>query len=44
MVKIAIEPLVRGMKKEGKPFRGVVFAGIMMTAKGPYVLEYNARF
>lgn len=44
MVKIAIEPLVRGMKKEGKPFRGVVFAGIMMTTKGPYVLEYNARF
>ena len=44
MVKIAIEPLVKGMEKEGKPFRGVVFAGIMMTAKGPYVLEYNARF
>ena len=44
MVRIAIEPLVRGMKNEGKPFRGVLFAGIMMTAKGPYVLEYNARF
>ncbi len=44
MVRVAIEPLVKGMKNEGKPFRGVVFAGIMMTAKGPYVLEYNARF
>ncbi len=44
MVRLAIEPLVKGMKNEGKPFRGVLFAGIMMTAKGPYVLEYNARF
>lgn len=44
MVRIAIEPLVRGMEIEGKPFRGVLFAGIMMTEKGPYVLEYNARF
>ena len=44
MVLIAIEPLIRGMENEGKPFRGVLFAGIMMTAKGPFVLEYNARF
>lgn len=44
MVRIAVEPLLRGMRNEGKPFRGVLFVGIMMTAKGPYVLEYNARF
>lgn len=44
MVRISVEPLIRGMKAEGKPFRGVLFVGIMMTAKGPMVLEYNARF
>lgn len=44
MIRIAVEPLIKGMAAEGNPYRGVLFAGIMMTAKGPYVLEYNARF
>jgi phosphoribosylamine--glycine ligase len=38
------EPTVRGMAEEGTPFTGVLYCGLMMTAKGPQVLEYNARF
>lgn len=37
-------PTVQGMAEEGRPYRGVLYAGLMITAKGPYVLEYNARF
>ena len=32
------------MKAEGRPFKGVIFFGLMLTADGPKVLEYNARF
>jgi phosphoribosylamine--glycine ligase len=39
-----IHPTVAAMKKEGAPFRGVLFAGLMLTKKGPQLLEYNARF
>jgi phosphoribosylamine--glycine ligase len=38
------EPTVRGMAEEGMPFVGVLYCGLMMTARGPQVLEYNARF
>jgi len=38
------QPTVRGMTEEGTPFTGVLYCGLMMTAKGPQVLEYNARF
>ena len=38
------EPTVRGMAEEGTPFKGVLYCGLMMTARGPQVLEYNARF
>lgn len=38
------EPTVRGMAEENTPFAGVLYCGLMMTAKGPQVLEYNARF
>ena len=37
-------PTVRGMAEEGMPFQGVLYCGLMMTARGPQVLEYNARF
>jgi phosphoribosylamine---glycine ligase len=37
-------PTVRGMAEERTPFTGVLYCGLMMTAKGPQVLEYNARF
>jgi len=38
-----IEPTVRGMEREGNPYSGFLYAGLMMTADGPRVLEYNAR-
>jgi phosphoribosylamine--glycine ligase len=37
-------PTVKGMAAEGRRFQGVLYAGLMMTEKGPKVLEYNARF
>ena len=39
-----IGPTVRGLAAEGRPFRGVLFIGVMLTDAGPKVLEYNARF
>jgi phosphoribosylamine--glycine ligase len=39
-----IVPTVAGLAAEGRPFRGVLYAGLMMTAEGPKVLEFNARF
>ncbi len=38
------QPTVDGMAAEGTPFVGVLFLGLMMTARGPVVLEYNTRF
>jgi phosphoribosylamine--glycine ligase len=35
---------VQAMSEEGRPYRGVLYPGIMMTADGPQVLEYNCRF
>jgi phosphoribosylamine--glycine ligase len=37
-------PTVRGMAEEDTPFVGVLYCGLMMTARGPQVLEFNARF
>jgi len=39
-----ITPTVDYMKKMGRPFTGVLFAGLMMTKTGPKLIEYNARF
>jgi len=39
-----VAPTVRGLAAEGRPFRGVLFIGVMLTDAGPKVLEYNARF
>ena len=39
-----IEPAVRGMYQEGMPFKGVLYAGVMLTADGPMTLEFNVRF
>lgn len=38
------QPIVDLMKQRGTPFHGVLYAGLMMTASGPKVLEYNTRF
>ncbi len=37
-------PIVEWMRERGTPFRGVLYAGLMLTADGPRVLEYNVRF
>jgi phosphoribosylamine--glycine ligase len=39
-----IEPTMRGMAELGAPFSGVLFAGLMITDKGPRLIEYNTRF
>ena len=39
-----MEPAVRGMAEEGRPFQGVLYAGLMITPEGPKVLEFNVRF
>lgn len=39
-----INPTVRGMRARGRPFKGVLFAGLMLTKEGPKLIEYNARF
>lgn len=38
------QPTVDAMAAEGRPFKGIIFFGLMLTADGPKVLEYNARF
>jgi phosphoribosylamine--glycine ligase len=39
-----IEPTLRAMKAMGCPYKGVLYAGLMITADGPKLIEYNARF
>ena len=43
MQHIAI-PVVEGMKAEGMEYKGILYCGLMMTARGPQVLEFNCRF
>jgi phosphoribosylamine--glycine ligase len=38
------EPMLRGMAKDGMPYQGVLYIGIMVTDEGPKVVEFNARF
>lgn len=44
IVKAIIKPTIEAMRQEGCPYQGVLYAGLMITAAGPKVLEYNARF
>jgi phosphoribosylamine--glycine ligase len=39
-----VEPTARVMAEAGTPFRGILFAGLMLTAEGPKLIEYNVRF
>jgi len=39
-----VEPTVRAMKAMGAPYKGVLFAGLMITKDGPQLIEYNVRF
>ncbi len=43
-MKTIFQPTVDAMAKEGRPFKGIIFFGLMLTKDGPKVLEYNARF
>ncbi|HJQ98552.1 MAG TPA: phosphoribosylamine--glycine ligase, partial [Candidatus Polarisedimenticolaceae bacterium] len=44
LARSIVAPTIEGLAAEGRPFRGVLFVGLMLTASGPKVLEYNARF
>jgi phosphoribosylamine--glycine ligase len=44
LVTHVARPVVAGMKAEGAEYRGILYCGIMMTARGPMVLEFNCRF
>jgi len=39
-----LEPTVHAMREEGRPYRGVLYGGLMITDEGPKLLEYNVRF
>ena len=39
-----IRPVAKGMTAEGNPYRGILYAGLMLTDKGPQVIEFNCRF
>ena len=44
MADIVTRPILAEMARRGTPFKGILYAGLMMTADGPKVLEYNTRF
>jgi len=44
LVNHIARPVVKGMKAEGREYKGVLYCGLMMTARGPMVLEFNCRF
>jgi phosphoribosylamine--glycine ligase len=44
VLKEIIWPTLKGLAAEGRPFRGVLYAGLMLTDSGPKILEFNARF
>jgi len=44
LVNHVARPVVAGMKAEGAEYKGVLYCGLMMTARGPMVLEFNCRF
>jgi phosphoribosylamine--glycine ligase len=39
-----LEPAIAGLRAEGRPYRGALYAGLMLTAEGPMALEFNCRF
>lgn len=44
VVREIVEPTLAGIEADGLDFRGIIFVGLMLTAEGPRVLEYNVRF
>ena len=43
-VETIIKPVIKGMIAEGRPYLGVLYAGLILTADGPKVIEFNSRF
>lgn len=44
VIKTIVEPTIKGMAAEGRPFKGILYFGLMATSNGIKVIEYNARF
>lgn len=44
LIDLTIRPIIERLSQLGQPFKGVLYAGLMMTERGPMVLEYNVRF
>jgi phosphoribosylamine---glycine ligase len=44
MMELAVRPTLRELATRGAPYRGILYAGLMLTPAGPKVLEYNVRF
>jgi phosphoribosylamine---glycine ligase len=44
IVTTCMQPVVDALARRGTPFKGVLYAGVMLTAQGPRILEFNARF
>lgn len=44
VMETILKPTVKAMRARGTPYTGVIYAGLMLTAEGPRVLEYNVRF
>lgn len=44
LTRAILQPAVDGLRAEGRPFSGVLYAGLMLTAEGPRVIEFNCRF
>ncbi len=44
IIREVLVPTVHGMRKEGRPYSGILYAGLMMASDGPKVLEFNVRF
>jgi phosphoribosylamine--glycine ligase len=44
LLRHVVQPVIDGMAAEGSPYTGVLYCGLMMTARGPEVLEFNCRF
>jgi phosphoribosylamine--glycine ligase len=44
VMRTVVEPVLAGMRSEGTPFAGVLYCGLMLTADGPKVIEFNVRF
>ena len=44
IIQKVVKPTFNGLKKENITYRGILFFGLMITEKGPFVIEYNVRF